>query len=180
MSKSVQYSITCWLLFLLLLLLLIFDWNHGNNFSRHARRFLLTGVGSAWFRCVHTAVFFLSQQTFLCCDCGYKVYQRNSETAMSPLFRIISVSERDESSGREESITGRQVKVNFGELFKKIFNEFGHIMERTGMRNEEWGWLQCIMRFWCGNEICYLQRDLQWFLITSPLKITIVPPTYGP
>jgi hypothetical protein len=54
---------------------------------------------------------------------------------MSPPFRIISVSER------EESIMGRQVKVNFGELFKKIFNEFGHIMERTGMRNEECRWL---------------------------------------
>ncbi|PSN39949.1 hypothetical protein C0J52_24896 [Blattella germanica] len=40
------------------------------------------------------------------------------------------------------------------------FNEFGHIMERNGIRNEECGWLSHIMRFWCGNEICSLRRPL--------------------
>jgi hypothetical protein len=61
---------------------------------------------------------------------------------------------------------GRQVKANFGELFKKILNEFGRIMERIGMRNEERVCLQYIMRFWCGNEVSFLQTSL----------VTPVPP----
>ena len=72
---------------------------------------------------------------------------------MSSLSLIISASESDKSSKREDSIMDQQVKVNLVELFKEIFNEFGHIMERNGIRNEEWLALQHYEIF-CENEIC--------------------------
>jgi hypothetical protein len=68
---------------------------------------------------------------------------------------------------------GRQVKANFGELFKKILNEFGRIMERIGMRNEERVCLQCIMRFWCGNEVSFLQTS---FSDVSHIERSTAPP----
>lgn len=54
---------------------------------------------------------------------------------------IIRVSKSDESSKIEVSVVGRQVKVNLVELFRESFNEFGQIVERNRIRNEEFLWL---------------------------------------
>ena len=55
------------------------------------------------------------------------------------LSLILGVSESEEDSEREDSVMGWQVKVNLVELFRERFKEFGHIMERNGIRNEECG-----------------------------------------